>query len=356
MPSRWRLFIKKRGTRRTGARWPGLLAEGAVFAGLLVIGSYGLYWLVAKVLLAEGATSGWWGWLAIVIPLALIGYGAANLVVLSWQTAASIERRTAAVQKATGWELPGTQPNLVHPPLPTVPPIERVSDSPGVRLAYRLPIDAASGWVSLTMAAVCLAWNTLVAVFVGQIINQHLAGNPNWLLTWLMVPFVLAGIWTLIALGRQVLFTLAMGTTCIEVSNHPLFPGGSSRGFVSQTGRLHARWFQVQLLCEELAIYQQGTDTRCDTCRVYRATAFSRRKFDIDPHQAFQAEFNVSVPPEAMHSFVSPHNAVVWALVVRGRMARWGDFERRFPVYVYPASASQQSVNPFGAMAGIRSP
>ena len=29
-----------------------------------------------------------------------------------------------------------------------------------------------------------------------------------------------------------------------------------------------------------------------------------------------------------MHSFVSSHNAVMWALLVRGRMARWGDFER----------------------------
>jgi hypothetical protein len=277
--------------------------------------------------------------------------------VLLWQTAASIERRTAAVQKATGWELPGTQPKLVRPPLPTVPPIEAVTDSPGVRLAYRLPIDAASGWVSFTMAAVCLVWNTLVAIFVGQIIRQHLAGEPNWLLTWLMVPFVLAGLWTLLALGRQVLFNLAMGTTCVEVSTHPLFPGGAFRGFVSQTGRLHARWFQVQLVCDEHAIYQQGTDTRRDTHRVYRATAFSQRKFDIEPHQAFQTEFEFVVPPDAMHSFVSPHNAVIWTLVVRGRMARWGDFERRFPVYVYPASAMQQpAANPYVAMAGSRSP
>jgi hypothetical protein len=135
-----------------------------------------------------------------------------------------------------------------------------------------------------------------------------------------------------------------------------LYPGGAFRGYVSQTGRLHARWFQVQLVCEEHAIYQQGTDTRRDTHCVYRATAFSRRKFDITPRQAFEAEFGFVVPPEAMHSFVAPHNAVVWTLVVRGRMARWGDFERRFPVYVYPASAIQQTVlNPFVATSGSRS-
>jgi hypothetical protein len=38
-----------------------------------------------------------------------------------------------------------------------------------------------------------------------------------------------------------------------------------------------------------------------------------------------------------MHSFASTHNAVMWTLVVRGRMTRWGELERRFPVYVYPA-------------------
>jgi len=344
MPSRLRLFVKKRGTRRTGPRWPGLLAEGALFLGLSAIGVYGLYWLIAHVLLAEGANYGGWTWLAIVIPLALIGYGATNLILLLWQSAASSERRAAAVQKATGWELPGAQSDSAHPTLPTVPAIGAVTDSPGVRLAFRLPTDAASGWVSFTMAAVCLVWNTLVAVFMVQLIRGHLEGRPNWLLTWVMVPFVLAGLWTLFALGRQVLLSMAIGPTCVEVSHHPLFAGCTFRGFVSQTGRLNVRWFQVQLLCEEQAIYQQGTDTRRATHRVYRATAYSQRKFDIVPHQAFQAEFDFTVPNSAMHSFVANHNAVIWALVVRGRVRRWGDFERRFPIYVYPIGIAGERV------------
>jgi hypothetical protein len=356
MASRLRLFVKKRGKRRTGARWPGLLAEGALFAGLLAVGIYGLYWLVARVLLAEGAAYEWWPWLAIVIPLALIAYGATNLILLLWQSAASSERRAAAVQKATGWELPGTQSKSTRADLPTVPAVDAVTDSPGVRLAYRLPIDAASGWVSFTMAAVCLVWNTLVAVFVVQLVREHLDGRPNWLLTWLMVPFVLAGLWTLFALGQQLLLGMAIGPTCVEVSHHPLFPGGTFRGFVSQTGRLKVRWFQVHLLCEEQAIFQQGTDTRRATNRVYRATVFSQRKFDIVPHRAFQAEFDFTVPNSAMHSFVSTHNAVIWTLVVRGRMRRWGDFERRFPIYIYPVAAAQRRLeDPYLAAAGSRS-
>jgi len=347
MPSHLRLFVKKRGTRRTGARWPGLLAEAALFAGLIALGAYGIYWLLAREL-GEGASHGWWPWLAIVIPLALVGYGATGLVTLLWQNIASSERRAVVAQMATDWEMPGGHARPPRHALPAVPPIDAVIDSPGVRLAYRLPIDAASGWVSLTMAAVCLAWNTLVAMFVVQVVRQHLAGRPNWLLTWLMVPFVLAGGWTLVALARQVMLDIIIGTTRLEVSQHPFHPGGTFRGLVSQTGRLHVRWFQVQLVCDEQAVYQQGTDARRATSRVYQATVFNQRKFEITPRQAFEAEFDLSAPDAAMHSFVSPHNAVVWTLVVRGRMARWGEFERRFPVYVYPAGITRApAANPF---------
>jgi hypothetical protein len=175
---------------------------------------------------------------------------------------------------------------------------------------------------------------------------MHRDGQPNWLLTWLMVPFVLGGLWTLVELGRQVMLNMAVGTTRIEISQHPFYPGGLYQGFVSQTGRVHVRWLQVQLVCDEQAIHQQGTDTRRAICRVHRSMLLSLRKFDITPEQAFEAIFDIAVPESAMHSFVSPHNAIMWALLVRGRMARWGDFERRFPVYVYPTAAVRAAATP----------
>jgi hypothetical protein len=339
MAYRLRLLVKKRGSRRTGARWTGLLAEILLFAALTAIGIYGLYWLFAKVLLAEGARYAWWAWLAILIPLALVGYGVTELAMLVWQNIASSERRAAVVQMATEWELGQTPTNRRTPRqgrLPAVPSIETVTDSPGVRLTYRLPIDAASGWVSFTMAAVCIAWNSLVAFFAYRVIQQHLEGRPNWLLTWLLVPFVLAGGWTLFALARQVLFDIVVGTTLVEVSHHPFYPGHTYQGFVSQSGRLRVRWFQVQLVCVEQAVYQQGTDTRRAVACVHQENVFSQRKFDILPQQAFEATFDFTVPDTAMHSFLSPHNAILWLLVVRARIARWGELERRFPVFVYP--------------------
>jgi hypothetical protein len=194
------------------------------------------------------------------------------------------------------------------------------------------------------MAAVCITWNTLVVLFVVQIIRLHQLGiesQSRWLLTFLMVPFVMGGLWTLYALVRQIMQSIAIGPTRIEVSQHPFYPGGTFHAFLSQTGRLNVRWLQVQLVCEEQAIYQQGTDTRRASSRVFRSVLFSQRKFEIRPQRAFEATFDVALPPVAMHSFVAPHNAVIWTILVRGRMSRWGDFERRFPVYVYPLRSAQ---------------
>lgn len=343
MLPRPRFVVKKRGTRRTGTPWWGRFAEGCLAVALIAIGAFGLYWLISRVITAEDA--GWWPWFAMVIPTALVTFGIIELVKVLWHSSISTERRAAVVQKATDWELPGTGNLPNRWTLPTVPPIDAVTDSPGVRLSHRLPIDTASGWVSFTMAVVCLLW--LVAMFAVQVFDRHREGHPNWLLTWLMVPFVMAGVWTLFALGRQVLLNIAIGNTLVEVSQHPFYPGGTFNGFVSQTGRLRVRWMQVQLVCEEQAIYQQGTDTRRATSRVFRSTLFSQRKFEIQPQQAFEISFDIAIPASAMHSFVSAHNAVTWTLVVRGRMARWGDFERRFPVYVYPLRVSQPAPPPY---------
>lgn len=353
MPFRPRLFVKKRGTRRTGSRWAGKAAEALLFLALIGIGAYAMYWLIDRAILVEDASPDYWPWFAMLIPVGLLAYGLIGLVMLAWESSASTERRAAAVQRATEWEIPGRTMGS-RPTAPAVPPIDAIVDSPGIELPYRLPIDAASGWVSFTMAAVCLAWNTLVLVFVIEVIGQHLDGRPNWLLTWLLVPFVMAGLWTLVALGRQIWLTISVGTTRLEVSHHPLYPGGTYKAYVSQSGRLQFRWFQIQLVCEEQAVYQQGTDTRRDTARVYSHTAFSDRKFEITPGQALETRLEFTIPPTAMHSFASVHNAIIWAIIVRGRIARWGDFERRFPVYVYPATAAEPLTDRHQTASDIR--
>ena len=99
---------------------------------------------------------------------------------------------------------------------------------------------------------------------------------------------------------------------------------------------MKVRWLKVLLVCDERATFPQGTDPRTEVHRVHQQTVFRRRKFDINRDAPFEADFTVTVPAGAMHSFISPHNRVEWSLVVRGRVARWPIFERTFPLYVYP--------------------
>jgi hypothetical protein len=341
MAPRLRIFVKKRGQRRTGSRWLGTLAIAALDVSLVALGAAGLYWLLAHFLLVEDGPHGWVAWSSLVIPIAPIVYGITDLAVVVWRSLASSERRAAVVQMASDWELPGISPQPDRPSLPAVPPIDAVVDSPGVRLMYRLPSDAVSGQLSLALAAVAIVWNSLVAGFVIQVVRQHWALEPNWLLTWLVAPFVFAGAWTIYALVRQILLTSGTGATLLEIAEHPLYPGQRYEAFLSQTGRLQVRWYQVQLVCEEQATFQQGTDTRKATAIVHRETVFSERKFVIPPGGAFETHFTINIPATAMHSFTAAHNAVSWMLVVRGRMARWPEFERRFPLYVYPAPAAR---------------
>jgi hypothetical protein len=45
----------------------------------------------------------------------------------------------------------------------------------------------------------------------------------------------------------------------------------------------------------------------------------------------------LTVPPDAMHSFESPHNKITWTLRVKGRVGGVLPYQREYPVIVLPA-------------------
>ena len=93
---------------------------------------------------------------------------------------------------------------------------------------------------------------------------------------------------------------------------------------------------EVLLVCDERATYYQGTDARSESQRVFERVVYDRKDFEIEPRAAFEDEFSLEIPSEAMHSFASDHNEVAWTLVVRGDVAHWPDFDRRFSICIYP--------------------
>jgi hypothetical protein len=146
-----------------------------------------------------------------------------------------------------------------------------------------------------------------------------------------------------VLLVRQFLIETGVGATIIEIAAHPLAPGGEYEVFLSQSGRLTVNALTVLLVCDESATYRQGTNTRTTSRRVYEQPVFLREGFDIQQGAPLECRLRVTIPAHAMHSFTSDHNKVEWKLLVKGSVARWPDFERGFPLVVYPLCAASEA-------------
>jgi hypothetical protein len=173
-------------------------------------------------------------------------------------------------------------------------------------------------------------------------ISGHLARQPEWTLTVLVVPMWVVSIWSVRYLLQLLVLQSGMGQTAVEISELPLVPGGEYQVSITQDGHVRMRSFRLWLECEEEATYLQGTDTRTETREVFRHLCFERRDFAIDPGVPFSARATVAVPATAMHSFHSAHNVVRWKLVVCGEAEGWPAFERGFSIVVQPGERTMR--------------
>lgn len=278
----------------------------------------------------------WWLALLFILPVSFILIGSARLVYLLFFAGKSAERRSAFAQKAAN--LATFEPaRKAAPEYPAIPAGSNLTDSPGTTLAFRLPTSSAPSWLMAVTATVSLIWNGIVAWLLIVAVRGHLRGDHDWLLTLFALVFAAAGAVLIVYAVRRAMVTTGVGPTLLEISQQPLRPGMQYRLFISQTGRLRLRRFEVALVCEEEATFRHGTDTRKESCRVSEQPVYLREDFEIVRGVPFQVDCDVRMPDNVMHSFKSPHNEINWRFVVRGNVSGWPDFERSFPVLVYPS-------------------
>jgi len=340
----FRLWEKKRGDRRTGSNLVGGLGEGLFFGILFLLGSLSLAYLAAsRVLTATPQLyqPGFGYWLMVLVMASLTLIGGSGVVYTVLQVGTSAERRSAIARRAADLDLLGdTLPS--HREYPAIPRDANLTNSPGIRLAYRLPVVHAGAWVLFAATGFFLVWNGIAAGLVLIAARSHITDRPDWFLTAFVLPFLAIGMWATYYFVQQMLLHTGIGPTALEISDLPLRPGRTYRLFLSQTGRLTVRSLELSLVCEEEATYRQGTDIRTERCCVHRDVVFARENFTIEPGKAFEQEFDLTVPTDVMHSFQARHNAVHWILVVRGDVRSWPTFERCFPVVVYPAEPTER--------------
>jgi hypothetical protein len=280
-----------------------------------------------------------WLWLLLVLPASFIVIGGGGLVYAALQWGKSTERLAAQSQLAPRLEQLEDSP-AGSKDFPNVPRDANLTNSPGTRLKYRLPIITTYGWRLAAVTALAVIWNAIVVALFVMAVRRSIAGESNIWFYLFLLPFLAGGFWLIYFLIRQVVIASGVGPTQLEVSDHPLFPGRYYDLLLWQTGLLTMKSLAVDLVCEEQATFRQGTDTRTHTCRVYQKRIFERLAFDIPQGLAFQQQCRVEIPPEAMHSFRADHNEVQWKFVVRGEAGGWPPFERSFPIVVYPNPAS----------------
>ncbi|TWT40238.1 DUF3592 domain-containing protein [Botrimarina hoheduenensis] len=270
-----------------------------------------------RVVLSTG--SRWWPWFVLVIPVSLMASG---LIGLWWAIArvqSSAERRAS------------TAPSAV--PLPNAEPI---ADSPGLRLAYRLPLDGGEGWRLSGMATLCVMWNLLAGLVVFQAIGFDSLPGRLGLTLLVVAPLAATSVWMIRSLWRDATSVGGFGATRAEIATHPLQPGQSVQGVVFQSGSGRIRLLTISLVCEEVATYEQGTDSRVATVEVVRETLVRERGLLVEPGQALELDFTITIPATGPLSFRSPHNEVRWSLETRLAPVRSAEATRRFPLCVYP--------------------
>jgi len=281
----------------------------------------------------------WWMWLlALLLPGALLAFGGAGLLRASLSWGKSEEHRAA-----TGG-IGGVLGSLATRPesrgQPGLPGCENMTDSPGTIFAHRLPMESPEHWILLGFGLFAVLWNAVLVVLAVGAGLDLMGGRTDWLLFALLVPFLVIGVTGVALFIRRLFLSTAVGTTQVEVSTLPLRPGDRCDMLVAQSGSGSFRRLDVLLELEEHATFTQGTDTRSDRVVVRSLPIQAWSDVTLSPGTRFEGRAAFTIPADAMHSFVSEHNALCWRIVVRGAPTRWPRFTRTFPVVVHPAASA----------------
>ncbi len=344
IPTPW---SKKRGDRSLSGTTSGVVAEVAFFAFLFLIGVFGLSlvlihefapYQVAGVP-TEALESDLSTWVFGILSIAALVSGGAGLSVAIIRESASSERRSALANRAEriesdAIELIGTATDEGNR-LPSVPVGSALNDSPGERQTYRLAAELPE-YTLAGLATLALLWNAAWFVLLAVVVDGFSNGQSRWIVLLLLIPFGGIGIWSFRLFLTQLRQRAGVGPTIVEISNHPLHAGEQYQLYVAQTGRFKVKKLTVQLICEEETFYRQGTDLRIERHQAYSQALWKQSNAVVDPQTPLEQQLDFCLPDNAMHSFVAPHNAIRWKIVVQGESRPWPSFCRSFPVIVHP--------------------
>ncbi len=179
---------------------------------------------------------------------------------------------------------------------------------------------------------VCLFWNGIVSVFMSVVVDSWRKGDPEYFLTFFMIPFVLIGfgiivgvVYAFVALfNPRPTLTLSRGRIPLGESAHLSWRfRGSSHSI---------RHMKLTLTGVEKATFRRGTDTHTDEEAFYEQMLYeSDQSYEIA-----NGEVEVEIPSDSMHTFEADNNEIIWSLQMAGDIPLRPDVNVRFPIVVTP--------------------
>jgi hypothetical protein len=263
--------------------------------------------LVATALLFAGWFVFQFSYWVLLGGMAVVAVGL-NLFVTVWQKRTGPSPERAAATSAVA---PAESPTVV-PPDRSAPDL-----GPGRRL-HRIADDGGG-------PALLVAFAVGFALFAFAIYPAAAkpGADPTTQVAFVVVAVLLLGF--AYRNGGRVFAVVFGGRVAVEVDAHPFAPGGTYRGRVELSGRVSGA--VVELACEEVATYQAGTTE--STARHVAARV---------PVDGTPADFTVTVPAGAMHSFAAANNKLTWSVRVTGRVLGVLPYAEAFEVVVTPGA------------------
>ncbi|MFN6130998.1 MAG: hypothetical protein ACK5AC_15945 [Planctomycetota bacterium] len=343
MKSKWRaklrLWGKKRGGRMSGWWFIGSLGEASFFAAFFLLGVFSATTLVAWQLMSPNTQViriGYGFWLFFLVSISFIVLGTVGFWYRVLKVVTSDEHREVIAKRGIVPEPMVRKTKNILPP--NVPDLRLFTDSPGAKLAFRLPSQLPENDALVAIGIFAMAWNAMIAIFLVFAVESLIRSAIPYRLLILLVPGIYVAIRSTQLFFRSFIRTLGIGSTTVEVEDLPLIPGNTYQLEVLQYGRLVIRNISVHLVCEEESTYHFGTDVRTERQVVFDEVIAEHGRDRIDWGYPLRMECQFTVPRDAMHSFQSFHNAIHWKIVVDGKANRWPSYSRSFPVVVYPAN------------------
>jgi hypothetical protein len=339
-----RLWGKKRGKRMTGWWLLGRVGQASFFGALMLLGisvltivsGWQIFWPETNVFAV-----GYGFWLLILISISFIGIGAFGFTRQVLSVAVSDEHRAAMSGGSLGTK---QKSNLAASTANYLPSIFPYTDSPGTYLQFRLPEANSQTNRLILTALLILIWDTFVIVMGTMVVGRLLAGNRSWIAIIIVGTFVYIAILLTKRFLKDFFYATRVGSTVIEVDQLPLFPDSPTKLQLVQHGRMSLKSLTVSLVCEEKVTYHFGTDVRVEAQEVERLRLLQEHRIRVEDGNPLRLQCALQLPPRAMHSFGSPHNAITWRIEVEGKVSRWPSFCRNFPVVVYPRVVQTEKV------------